>query len=294
MIYLAFPKNVIFISVALVFLLCKITFENLGHKVNSEIMSEKFSLKWNDYQTNWNKALNDMRTDTDLADVTLISDDKVEFSAHRILLSSCSEMFRFIFKRNINSNHLLFLGGVNSINLGFILDYIYYGEVNIFQEQLDDFLDSAEKLEIEGLVGNNQENFNGEQIPQTSQPDENIKIDQSTNHHPDEIKILAKDNETSPITRRLARVPTDHAIIDVGSMTPEEINQKMKELYEKTDNGWRCLVCSHTNTRIGSFNIRQHVETHMDGLCYTCNLCDKEFRSRNLLNIHKKSHKNMF
>merc|ERR1711911_474375 len=95
-----------------------------------------------------------LRTDADLADVTLVSDDKVEFYAHRIVLSSCSNMFNFIFKRNKNSNPLLFLGGVNSINLGYILDYIYQGEVNIFQEQLDSFLESAQKLEIEGLLDN--------------------------------------------------------------------------------------------------------------------------------------------
>ena len=50
-------------------------------------MSEKFSLKWNDYQSNWNNAINELQKDTDLADVTLISDDKVNFSAHKIILS---------------------------------------------------------------------------------------------------------------------------------------------------------------------------------------------------------------
>ena len=46
----------------------------------------------------------------------------------------------------------LYLGGVTSDNLGFILDYIYYGEVKLYQEQLDSFLESAQKLEIEGLL----------------------------------------------------------------------------------------------------------------------------------------------
>ena len=259
-----------------------------------EIMSEKFSLKWNDYQTNWNKALNELRTDEDLADVTLISDDKVEFSAHKIVLSSCSNMFKFIFKRNKVSNPLLFLGGVNSINLKYILDYIYNGEVNIFQEQLDNFLESAQKLEIEGLIGNNedcQENLE-DKHEQGLKPesDDNLKIVQSTQHQPAENRRLARISEdrNSPITRRQPR----NAIINVESLTAEEINMKMKELYEKTDDGWRCLACDHTNTGKMSSNIRQHVETHMDGLCFTCNLCGKEFRSRNILNLHKiKAHK---
>ena len=118
-------------------------------------MSEKFSLKWNDYQSNWTKSLSDLRNDTESADVTLISDDKVKFTAHKIILSSCSNTFKFILQGDTNANPLLYLGGVSSINLGFILDYIYYGEVNLFQEQLDSFLQSAEKLEMQGLVLSN-------------------------------------------------------------------------------------------------------------------------------------------
>ena len=116
-------------------------------------MTEKFSLKWNDYQSNWNRAINDLHKDTDFADVTLISDDKVKFSAHKIVLSSCSSMFKFILKGNTHGNSMLFLGGVNSINLGFILEYIYQGEVNLYQEQVESFLESAQGLKIEGLLG---------------------------------------------------------------------------------------------------------------------------------------------
>ena len=71
-------------------------------------MSEKFSLKWNDYQLNWNKSLNELRKDTDFADITLISDDKVKFSAHRILLSTCSNFFKFILKDNVQANPLMY------------------------------------------------------------------------------------------------------------------------------------------------------------------------------------------
>ena len=58
-------------------------------------MSEKFSLRWNDYHSNWSKSLIELRKDTDLADVTLVTDDKVKISAHKILLSSCTNIFKF-------------------------------------------------------------------------------------------------------------------------------------------------------------------------------------------------------
>ena len=116
-------------------------------------MDEKFALKWNDYQSNWHKSLSQLRNDTEFSDVTLITDDKVKFSAHRVVLSYCSNMFKFILKENDNAKPLLYLGGVRSSNLEFILDYVYYGEVSLFQDQLDSFLECAQKLEIKGLIG---------------------------------------------------------------------------------------------------------------------------------------------
>ena len=80
-------------------------------------MSEKFALKWNDFQTNWGRSLSELRKETDFADVTLISEDKVKFSAHRILLSSCSNMFNFILKESNQANPLVFLSGVSSQNI---------------------------------------------------------------------------------------------------------------------------------------------------------------------------------
>ena len=111
-------------------------------------MSEKFNLAWDDYQSNWTKSLSELRNDSDSADVTLISDDKVKFSAHKILLSSCSNVFKFILKGNFHTSPLLFLSGISSVNLEFILDYIYLGEIKVFQNQLESFLTSDEVMSL--------------------------------------------------------------------------------------------------------------------------------------------------
>ena len=257
-------------------------------------MAEKFSLKWNDYQSNWSRALHGLREDTDFADVTLISDDKLKFSAHRILLSSCSNLFKLILKGNTHANPLLYLGGVSSTNLGFILDYIYHGEVNLYQEQLDSFLESAQKLEIEGLLGDNQdskENVNEEQNVQ-HYADQNVDLVRS-DHDSDlveERSIVKVENDRKKMRRQSTRAHSkDVAKYNVESLTSEEIKRKIGELYEKSDGGWRCLVCEHTNSGQMSSNIRMHVEIHLDGLVYTCKFCSKEFRSRNDLNNHKTS-----
>ena len=44
------------------------------------------------------------------------------------------------------------LDGINFSELNNVLDYIYYGEVNIYQEDLDRFLLVAQKLQLQGLL----------------------------------------------------------------------------------------------------------------------------------------------
>ena len=69
-------------------------------------MSEKFCLKWNDFDFNVSKSFNLFRNEDYLHDVTLASDDQKQITAHKLVLSSCSEYFRTIFKNNRNSNLL--------------------------------------------------------------------------------------------------------------------------------------------------------------------------------------------
>ena len=219
-------------------------------------MFEKFSLKWNDCQANWTQALTELRNDNESADVTLISDDKVKFSAHKIILSACSNLFKIIFKDNTHASPLLYLGGVNSVNLGFILDYMYNGEVNLFQEQLDSFLESAQKLEVEGLLGGDEEN-NEEDIlkPDEGTQDQNIELEE---------KQIVKIDQTQ--TRRHSRTAlNDITKFNVGSWTPEEIEKKIKDLYEKKDGVFSCLACEYTTTS-DSAKIKRHIEVHFEGL----------------------------
>ena len=115
-------------------------------------MSEKFCLKWNDFQSNVSNSFSLLRNEDYLHDVTIVSDDNEQIAAHKLVLSACSEYFKSIFRRNKHPNPLLCLEGVSSKDVRNVMDYIYNGEVQIFQEDLDRFLNVAQRLKLEGLL----------------------------------------------------------------------------------------------------------------------------------------------
>ena len=115
---------------------------------------EKFCLKWNDFQTNVSKSFSSLRKDQDFFDVSLISDDEKTVPAHKVVLAASSEFFKNILRTADHSKPMIYLSGINQRELTHIMEYIYEGELNIYQNELDAFLDVAQKLKIQGLVGN--------------------------------------------------------------------------------------------------------------------------------------------
>ena len=107
--------------------------------------SEKFSLKWNDFHSNVSKSFGLFRNQEYLHDVTLVSDDQKQVTAHKLVLSASSEYFQNIFKNNKIPNPFLCLDGVSSNDLENILDYIYNGEVQLYQNKTKS-LESRDKL----------------------------------------------------------------------------------------------------------------------------------------------------
>merc|ERR1712126_713888 len=113
----------------------------------------EFCLKWNDFKSNVSKSFGIFRNEEYLHDVTLVSDDQHQVTAHKLVLSASSDYFKNIFKKNKAANPFLCLDGVFSSDLTNILDYIYNGEVQIFQENLDRFLNVAQRFKLKGLLG---------------------------------------------------------------------------------------------------------------------------------------------
>ena len=71
-----------------------------------------------------------------------------------------------------------------------------------------------------------------------------------------------------------------------------ELDQKIQEMIEVVDGVLTCTVCGKTSDR--RFNLAKHVETHIEGLSFPCQQCEKTFRYRNSLQKHKSRDHNKF
>ena len=119
--------------------------------------SEKFCLRWNDFETNISDAFRELREAKDFFDVTLVCENE-QVQAHKVILSACSSFFRNMLRRNAHQHPLVYLKGVKFSDLQSVLNFMYQGEVNVAQEELNSFLAVAEDLRVKGLTQNQSEN----------------------------------------------------------------------------------------------------------------------------------------
>ena len=236
---------------------------------------EKLCLKWNDFQFNVSKSFSTLRKEQDFNDVTLVSDDGEVLSGHKVVLSASSEFFKRILRKVDHAKPMIYLNGVGFKELSQILDYIYDGEVQLFQDEVDDFISTAQKLKIDGLIGGaetgNEQKF---------KPEENLEY----------IDEDVEEEVNTQVSNKMgckAKYERNHekAVVLADYATLEETKKVVDDMIVKDGDIWVCKTCNKTakyNTQI-----RKHVEMHIVGLSFPCLICGKIFRSRSHLSRHK-------
>ena len=236
---------------------------------------DKFCLRWKEFEPNITRSFKKLRHEEDFSDVTLMGDDFKPMSAHKVVLSSCSEYFKNVLHNSQKHSHpVLCLEGLRNADLTNILDYIYNGELNIYQEDLDRFLMIAQRLKLEGLIGQE------EQINKTEDFQENDLLP-------------LNDKETlSNLRNSVAKSLEDKNSI-VQSEDYHNLDEKLNQMFSRDQSGmFSCHNCPMKSNK--TTNMRDHVETHVEGLQFDCNFCSKpqRYRNRNSLRNHiSKYHK---
>ena len=255
-------------------------------------MSQAFSLKWEDYQSNAAKSFGLLRNEEYLHDVTLVGDDHQQVSAHRLVLSACSDYLKEIFKYNTEPNvhPLLCLSGVSSEDLNNVMDYIYNGEIQLYQASLQRFLDVAQWLKLGGIMDMENQDTDDNENPQEEVLPQVKKEFDETEEAPDSEKLVSSKKVSSPTnTKRVAK--SEKMNEGEERSTNTDIPQKEVKRREISSVGskFQCPQCekyfSHNST------VHQHIRSVHEGVKINCNQCEKHyFKTSHLARHVKKVH----
>jgi len=110
------------------------------------------NVSWNNFQTVTAGMFSKLHTSSEFSDVTLVSEDHRQVKAHKVILSCCSRFFESVLVTSPHPSPLLYLRGTKYQELEAIVTFIYKGEVEVEEDQLELFMAAARNLGIKGLL----------------------------------------------------------------------------------------------------------------------------------------------
>lgn len=113
---------------------------------------EQFSLKWNNHTSHLLGVFHSLLQSESLVDVTLSCDGQT-IRAHKLVLSACSPYFKTLFEEHTESHPIVILKDVSYSELRSVVQFMYRGEIEVEQTDLDSLFSTAETLMIRGLTG---------------------------------------------------------------------------------------------------------------------------------------------
>ena len=263
---------------------------------------ENVSLKWNDFPTNLSSSFDSLRHEQEFTDITLVCEDGKALAAHRVILASGSDFFRKLLKGSSHPQPLVYLRGVETKHLTSVVHFIYQGEVNVPQDDLNDFLAVAEDLKLKGLIPNQTPTKEAVPTPQTNQHKKAAKMPKKFEEE-NKIKpegslglsdqFYVENTGESSSSLVLADHTLEHnqegvtimeAKTSVSYKEDKILDERINRLLHRIDGAYRCTECGKTDSR--KVMMKMHIETHITDVLHPCGYCSKMFRSRNSLKFH--------
>ena len=246
--------------------------------------SEKLLLQWNDFGENITSSFKELREDTEFTDVTLACEDGQQIEAHKVVLASSSPFFMDLLKKNKHPHPLIYMRGLKSTDLTAIIDFLYHGEANVFQENLESFLALAEELRLKGLTGGAEAE---KDLDRESSQSKKIKKETSRKVTPlSEQNFESSTSDNFSNDKTVAALPTDKIRVDL-----QDLDEQIRSMITKSDissNGQgRMATCNACGKQGPLKHMPQHIEAnHITGVTHACDICGNVSRSRNSLQKH--------
>ena len=272
---------------------------------------EKYSLRWHNYSDHLKSMMKELMMNEHFSDVTLVTDDKKQIKANINVLSACSPVFKDILKKEKNSYQILYLRGIQFVEIESIIEFIYLGEATFYEERINEFLAVAKTLEIKELCNAELKTNDEPSAAGSGILPENLREEMAVS---DLINKQTKlqDKNKNPVVHVNGSVmyacnKCDYQATRQGGLD-RHIQSKhdvMKVKYCCTECDYQATQKHHLTTHIQSKhegvkyacfkcdykatrkdNLTTHIYSLHEGVKYPCDQCDQKFVSRSSLNAH--------
>ena len=217
---------------------------------------------------------------SNFTDVTLVSDDGRYFQAHKIVLSSASEILRDIFHLQIPQEPIIFFHSIKQEHLKALLDYMYLGYASVSFQNTDAFKELAAQMKLIGLENSAIVNFSPENLKNN---DIRHNIDTvtgtvefgerpSTNINCDDAEIIEKESQDTGEKSRPSGLTPVNKLID--------LNERNKE-------GRRIIQCGLCDFKNVKTKVEEHSNFKHEGKGYKCDKCEYKAGTKQTINEHK-------
>ena len=180
---------------------------------------------------------------------------------------------------------LIYLKGINSVQLEHILDFLYIGEASVGQAELKEFLKTGKDLGVKSFEAYELDVGGSEK----EDPERNINEKEDMYEHRE--NVTRENNACDAL-----QPPVEHCFssdVTFKFKEAKETKSQMNsyndldlEIIEKSDGVWKCKVCGKVTPK--KTNIQCHAESHIEGISHFCHIRTKRFSNRSSLRGHIK------
>ena len=280
--------------------------------------SDVFNLTWNEFETSASNGYKELFAEKIFSDVTLVSEDEKQVQAHKVILSTCSPVFKQMLIQNPHPHPMIFMTGVNHQELLSLVNFMYLGETEVTQDNLEHFMDIAAKFKVKGLTKGKhydaKEVFKGldvinsqefeSTLPEQSSSKTSISMIDSDEHFSHsrefESKFTEQFNSKKSMIDADEHELKEELIIQENKevdMTSIQYSNNLQKVYSRDSESYNfvensnlnlsCDQCEYTATHIS--NLKRHKKARHDGVKFPCKHCDYKASYSHHLKTHKET-----
>ena len=254
-------------------------------------------VSYNNFESHTFSAFTTWRDNSEFSDVILASDDGKKFKAHKLVLTASSPVFKEMLTDTTNNIPIVYLRGIGGKILNLMLDFVYKGEVDLPETDIEEFLNFTGEIKINGMsrediaiddydkstTTDKSLEDNTEQLHETDEYDLRPDMDK----HEDDIGDILKDKkENYESNSYVSQEPLikDFKIEPGQVLVPASISP---DSYLKDGEHYICKSCDFRS--IHSTSIKRHIKSDHQGINFACLDCDHKSKTSYALKVHQQS-----